>query len=445
MSALATPAASVAGTGAGTGGSSPTPSGDLSEALGTPAAVEGGAGGATAEPEAGAEGSRPETGSEAQGADGGKPDARGEETGASEDGRVIPAKYRELFKRDPELKGLFFADRAFKKEFPGGLQEARALRETLELAGGEAGIERLQTDLGDFRTLATQFLDGDPGYVDDIFESDGAAAVQHLPHYLDKAAEADRPAYEREIARRIHAEHSAPEVNLRGALKSAYDAIVAGTLDDAKRILNGIASWHDKIKAIAEKEPDPEVQKLREQLNSNRKTNDEKELAEANERYKKKAVANVNASTAAVLDSFLKGRKFEDRDAVEEWIKNRVNAALSADEEFKRQRDSFGKRRDESRLLRLVTARWDRELKLVVPKAIRLFAAAEGKKQAPSAENGNAAARTAGGANEGFASVDKVPPVSSIDRYATTPEMIRKHRAVLKGGQKVDYSRALAG
>ena len=87
-SAVSTPAASVAGTGAMPSGA-PSPSAELENQQGTSSPVEG-AGGASPEPEGGAAvQTAPEPGTEA-----GKP---GADQGAEEDGRVVPAKWRAAF------------------------------------------------------------------------------------------------------------------------------------------------------------------------------------------------------------------------------------------------------------------------------------------------------------------------------------------------------------
>ncbi|MGH9735433.1 MAG: hypothetical protein ACRD8A_12695 [Candidatus Acidiferrales bacterium] len=436
MSALAAPAASVADTG-NLGGASPTPS---DQPLETQVPSPGGDG-ATADPGAGDGGSQPEAGDHAQGADGKQPDAQGEQPNG--DGRVIPAKWRELAKQDPEFRALFFERQQFKKEFPGGLQEVRGLREALELAGGEAGIQQMQADLGDFRKLAEQFFSGDEAYIADLFESDAESAMQHLGHYLDKAEEVGGPAYERVMAKRIHSEHDA--VGLRGSLKQAYDAIKAKDPENpALRILNTIAAWHDRVQNVAETEPDPEVERLRKQVRESSRASDDAELQRLSGEYQSATKKLIDAEIETQLTSFLKGRVFPDKAKVLNWILREADSAVGADKEFIKQRDALFQRRDAKASSRLGFARWKKEVARVVPEAIRLFATNAPKAAPQNGGNGQPAAKPSN-TGGGFVSVDKVPAVHEIDRMQTTREMTRLHRAVLKNGQKVDYSKALAG
>lgn len=435
MSTTATPAASVAGTGAISSGA-PSPSADLENQQGTPTAGEGG-GSSSPEPEGGAaQQAQPEPGTEA-----GKEGAT--EEGLDADGRAVPAKWREAFKNDPELKALFFERRAFQKEFPGGIQEVRGLKQTLDLVGGNEGLQKMQTDIADYRGLANHFLDGSPEFVADLFENDAIAAMSHLPTYLDKAREADEPGYNRLIAQRIHAEHDS--VGLRPALKSAHDAIPKGPEgDEARRLLNGIAGWHDKLQKVAEQEEDPRVKKLQDQIRDGRKSADAEQLKTLNQSYQAEAAQAIDKSIDRILGSYLKGRKIPDEDlsTIKEQIKLRTNRAILDDKEYTKNRDMVGARRDKPALLKLATNRWNKELEIVIPKVARLFGLGS-PKPAPAAGNGNGTPAAAPAA-AGFTKVDVPPDPKTIDTYRTSRDMIvKQHQAILKDGKKVQW--ALAG
>jgi hypothetical protein len=435
MSSLATPAASVADTGALAGGA-PTPSVDLENPQGTPPGGEPG-GGAAAEPGAGAppEGGQREAGSDA--------DQGTQPQGADGDARVIPAKWREAFKNDPELRGLFFRDRALTKEFPGGIQEVRALRDTLETVGGESGLQEIQTNLADFRTLANQFLDGDPAYIRDVFETDPVAAVSHLPAYLDAALKADEPSYNRIMAQKISGEHEA--WGLRATLKSIYD--LPNLPPEAKALLNKINEWSLRLKEIGEQEEDPRVKKLQDQIKAGRKSEEQNSIKQLNQSYQAESMQAIDKSVNRILDSFLKGRKLsdEDRKAVIEQIISRADKAIGADAEFKKQRDAAFQRAIQTGkkdgAVKIASARWEKELGIVVPKVVRLFALGDGKAApAPAPANGGQQRQAPAGKGTKVAAP---PAANAIDTYRTTQNMISKeHRAILKDGTQVFWELA---
>src|SRR5208282_4621387 len=60
----------------------------------------------------------------------------GETSQPEGDTRVIPLKWREMLSKDRELRNLFFQHREFGQVFPGGVPEARAFKDSYELAGG---------------------------------------------------------------------------------------------------------------------------------------------------------------------------------------------------------------------------------------------------------------------------------------------------------------------
>ena len=438
MSALATPAASVAGTGAPSSGA-PSPSADLDNSLGTPPGGEPG-GGAAAEPGAGAppEGGQREAGSDA--------DAGGTEQEADGDARVVPAKWREAFKNDPELKALFFERHAFKKEFPGGIQEVRALKQTLDTVGGEVGLTQIQTDLSDFRTLANQFLDGDPAYIADVFETDPVAAVSHLPAYLDATMQADEPSYNRIIAQKIYGEHQA--WGLHSTLKAAYDAIATDPAK-AKQLLNSIAAWDDRLKNVGDQQEDPRVKKLQEQIREGRKSADQESVQKLNASYKTESMQQIDRTATRILDSYLKGKKLseEDRTLVMQQIIMRADKSINADTEYVKQRDaSFQRARqtgDKSASVKLAVTRWEKELNIVVPKVARLFGLGSGKPAIEPAKPSGNTPPPGGADSSGFVKVTTMPDPKTIDTYRTSQSMISKqHRAILKDGKKVYWELA---
>jgi hypothetical protein len=403
--------------------------------LGTPTSGEGG-GGAAAEPGAGAspDGGQPEAGSDA--------DGRGTPTeGSDADGRAIPAKWREAFKSDPELKALFFERRAFQREFPGGIQEVRGLKQTLESVGGESGLTEMQGNLADFRTLANQFLDGDPAYIQDVFETDPVAAVSHLPAYLDQAMKADEPSYNRIIAQKISGEHEA--WGLRSTLKAAYDAIATDPAK-AKQLLNKIASWSDRLKDVGEQPEDPRVKKLQDQIKAGRKEGETAQITQLKQSYESSAQTEIKKVTERILDSYLKGRKLPtaDREMILEQIGMRTNKKVADDKDWTKQRDAaFVRARqtgNASASVKLAVARWEKELAIQVPQVVRLFGLGSGKVEPP--EPGGEPPKPQGADASGFVKVAALPDPKTVDWSRTTNDMISKqHRCFVKGQKQGVY------
>lgn len=380
-------------------------------------------------------------------AEGTQPSGEQPEQQPSEDGRVIPRWIRDMQKANPQgyqqAKNDFFSLRSYRQVFPS-VAEATKAREQLELVGGPDGLADLQTTNGEFKSVAQQFFDGDPAFVNDLAAEDPIAFGTHVPHTLDKFKEIDETGYNREMARRITGEHEAAQ--LRPQLVAAYQAVKSGNTDDALRILNAIAGWHDRLAEIASQEDDPRFTKLREELKAERQQSQEKATKELNTEYRTNAEKAITEKATALLDSYLAGRKLspEDRNQLMQNVLYAANSEVQKDATFLKQLSLQKERaislRNSSAAVRFAVARYEQALKLAVERQARLM----GVTSKPAANGGNAAPngnKPAPKAIEGFEYVTQPPSDKELDRSQTTRDMILKQRAVLKGGRKVTWAK----
>src|ERR1700761_4377153 len=133
------------------------------------------------------------------------------------DGRQIPPALRsalnDLRLTDPKLanrlKNVWFADLALKKEFPGGLNEARALREFKERLGGDDDIQQIEQERQGYRDLDQQFAAGGGEVLDHFMGVSPEGFSKLVPAAFQKLAEAN-PEQFRHVTARVAAE-SIPE------------------------------------------------------------------------------------------------------------------------------------------------------------------------------------------------------------------------------------------
>ncbi len=109
-----------------------------------------------------------------------------------------------LKKTDPalakEIKNLFFAADALKKEIPGGLPEVRQMKATLEELGGKEGIESLKAEKAEWSQIDEKFANGDPTVLDEFAQFNPEGFAKLIPGALDKLATIDRDAYNHSLA-----------------------------------------------------------------------------------------------------------------------------------------------------------------------------------------------------------------------------------------------------
>lgn len=170
-----------------------------------------------------------------------------------------PPTAKALYERakalDPELaKGIrqhLFQAEAFNKAMPGGLREYQALKQTLEKAGGEAGIAEKVQELDGWHQFDTQFMAGDPKAIDFMLETPEGqdAFMKLLPNALGKYAEMDQEGYTAYVMREVANDAYAEGIPLN--LMRLADLI--GDNPKAMELFGKIKGYFERMEAWAKK------------------------------------------------------------------------------------------------------------------------------------------------------------------------------------------------
>lgn len=383
----------------------------------------------TPEPEGGAE-LQPETGAE------------GAVEGQREDGRLIPKWIRDLKEANPEgykaAKADFFTHREYKSIFPT-VQEARETKDLLQSLGGQQGISSLREDSGFFREIRGQFQKGDPAFVQDLWKDDPIAAALHVSPMLEQYKAMDNEGYKSTIARIWSNDFKS--LNFAPALRDLAAAIKSGDKAAAAEIAQSIQQWHDNINDVASRAEDPRVKTLLAERNKQLETRQQTEQQEFIKGYRTDALNGMVAEAGKVFDSFFRGRKLdaEDRtDLLREAIKF-ADQKVGADKAYKEQVQQHLDKGDKASAVKLTKARYAQEMTDAVKRIARRYGLVSGAaKPAPQQTPGNGQPKPQVAA--GFVAVKERPTPETINRRATTPEMIISGKAILNDGRKVDWS-----
>jgi hypothetical protein len=193
-----------------------------------------------------------------------------------QDGRVIPAELREVFKANPKLRDAWFSERAYREAFP----TVRAAREMAELFPGGIEDARLLRDASE--TL--QHLDG--LYVTNSQESHQALAQQlaelspeAYPNFVVQAVNnwaARDPEGYRETVRATLADELpgwVAEQRLPDHTQALLQALERGDTEQAKALAQQQLEWTRRIGSGRPDRDrrdaqgaDPEIERLRAQL-----------------------------------------------------------------------------------------------------------------------------------------------------------------------------------
>jgi hypothetical protein len=172
------------------------------------------------------------------------------------DGRKVPAKYKELFEKDKNLRADYFNQRALAKVFPGGVKEAIGLAKQIEEFGGVDGIEKLQGDLEIYNADAEAFNSGDPKWIENSFKEDPDLSLKHFTNALGYVSEHHPEHYDHLMAKVIVNDlQNLPVEKIYSLLASIKDNPEAKAL--AQQLAKYYNSRHEFAKKVPEKQGDP--------------------------------------------------------------------------------------------------------------------------------------------------------------------------------------------
>lgn len=321
----------------------------------------------------------------------------------------------------------------FKREFPGGLTEAREMRDQVEQYGGldevKGAIEASQA----FTTLANQFKTSDPGFIQDLVDTDPEAFAKMVPQAMDRYREENADGWNAYIARTIDADIRGSQVPL--CLMRLYDLVkdnkaATDLIDVVNSYLGGFAEIAKKTPSAARaarpagNKPDANAQR----------ENDLRAREWNTERREMHTEIRTEAFTKAVA-----GRKptTEEKAQIEELFQGRAaRLASTYFKDWQKKSQAYIARNDKTGYLRYMGSIYRR----VTPEAMSSAVAAtlKGKAVAPPAGGKRLAAPVKPGT--GFVMVGKEPGTYEIDYSATTRQMLSNNQAVLKnGGRKVQW------
>lgn len=343
----------------------------------------------------------------------------------------IPAKYKELFAKDKDLRFAYMGYKALRTEFPGGVKEAREYKNIVNEAGGQEGIAELRADREAISAMDAQLESGDPKFIESIASEFGDGFVKLMPHALEAFFKKDPDAYSHVIGRVVfNTLEDSPLGEIYAAIKTEKPEIAAK-----------LASWYNGIKDLASKQPekrvDPERQKFEEE-----KTQFQQQKAEE---FKTSVVNEIRTSNAKALDAELgKIFKANSRDYADFKKKNPegcatmlqkayeyVIADVNKDTVFVQSHNAMLKNQQREKLVSAMVAKSNKAIPDAVKKAFRLFNFGTAKPTTPIVSAGTVST----------ARLAKMPDSKDID-WNRVPEsqmldLIGKNKAYVKGRKEL--------
>jgi len=205
------------------------------------------------------------------------------------DGRQVPQKYKEIFKNDKFLKGLFFQDKVLRQAYPGGVKEAVQAKQAFDEMGGPEGVQEMQNEVKEFRATDELFMAGDPKLMDRMFQLYPESTAKLVQAGLEKWSGADKDTYNHVMGRVVFNTLSTAQ-----PMHEAYNLLAA--LKDnpqAQEAAKQLASWYNGIRDVADKVPEKKVDPKAKELDER-----ESKLKETEQRQR---VESINAAVRPKL------------------------------------------------------------------------------------------------------------------------------------------------
>lgn len=344
-----------------------------------------------------------------------------------------------------EFKEAVYARDELRREFPGGLQEAREIRDTLngisavdsttgtELKGREA-LDLIQKESAYLQQLDQHFSSANPALWDQLVEAQPESFIRLMPSAIEKLEQLAPDAFASLIANRMLADMA--QEGVIDDLK--WLARVAGENKEAKEIAGRTIAYLQRLSGFAQK-PFEAPKNLKAGNNQNGQQGGEDRVAQRerdlNIREYRSAHGQVAQQMFATeLAKHTAGRNVsqEQKTAIIELVTNALTRAETAED--KKKIDRYFAANDKAGYLQFKRSILDRSLSSAVERAV---AVTIGRKPGPGAKGGGQGQRQGqqqqGGkqqpqAAQGWKQVAQSPHQNDID-WART----RQHGSVLEG------------
>jgi hypothetical protein len=351
----------------------------------------------------------------------------------------------------------------FRKDFPGGRDEALQYKQTveeLEELGGREALENLRTADQQNEAIDKKFMVGDPTVVDDIISFNPESFKKLMPAILSKFHAMDKDGWNREMSSVILGEikNSGLQMQLH-LMERELKRIDADSFPQEKAeltsLVGGIKKWVEDIEKLATAKPASKSDDVDPRI----KEAEQRELQAADREAKAfntTLVSQWNSFKVAKIEAALKahlGNKpisDEAKETVIEKTMQRVTQKLEADKTWKPSFTRLWEKGFQSGnandLIKFCKSRSE----ALIPDAVKyvygyLYGnatlgaqpkkdAAKDGKQSVNGNKPNGAAKPAG-----WVKLAKQPPTQLVDRGIgkTTIAMLYNDQAILRDGRKV--------
>lgn len=343
---------------------------------------------------------------------------------------------------EKEVRALFFGSQKLKQAFPGGVNEAVALKAALEQHGGVEAIESMKGDLENYQAN-DQLRDTAPDkWVAEGFEAFPEVAFKAFAHSLDIVAAKMPEQYDHLMSRVML------DTMNQGPIGEIWQILSTSTDPNAKAAADKLASFYHGIKNTASKVPEKKIDAQQAKLDARDKDLNTKEETLRNHTVNSSTIPRLGQQMTSAIEKEAKLigfdlKKFHSDQpgaarSMRTEILNKVMQKAASDATFVKQYKSIMKTGDTQRAIAMMNKKHD----AILPEIVRSVAAEWGIKKNGANKVAPTARTTRSAPSAGSGVVERVsakPHGSEID-WSKTGNRIYDSEAVLKTGKVVKWA-----
>lgn len=349
-----------------------------------------------------------------------------------------PAKKEALKAIDPALIGVLrdaqFGSQQLKKEFPGGIKEALQYRDAIKQYGGAEGIRESMEYAKGYDELDSFYVNEPDKFIQKISQNDPEAFERAMTPAIEHFAKTSPEMYQHVMSKvLVNTLNSAQFPEMLQQIYSKTESPEAKQL--LEQVWDKIEGYKKLAQNIPEKKVNPEFEKLEREKTAwqqQKRQDMEKSINGRSTQHRDNLIAREIKSYAdwGTLD--------EDRkEAVVREVKARTAKIANSDPDFRRQRDRYLENGDSEGAAKLERDFLDTHIPQIAPKVAKLFWSNPVKQVQKTDKPGTNGTKPA---DKGFQLLKSAPDSNKIDKRATTRDMVMANKAVLIGGQKVQWA-----
>ena len=346
-----------------------------------------------------------------------------------------------------EMRAALFDRQTLLSKVPGGVKEALATIEAYEAEGGSEAVQQVKEELGQWRDLDRDFMEGKPEFVAKIATNNPDGFVKAAPHVMAKFAEMAPANFTHEISKVFAQDMAASDVplNLKLLRREIEDPANPGKvkagMGPIADIYNALQSYADRITGYAKNAPKQEQQKPAGDAGAPSSDIEQRELQQVQREFGWEGDRIKESITESEFKLNLGNRKPTETQvsAIRELYETRLQKLIGTIPKHKENVDKFVAAKDKAGYQKHMRAAYAAKAKIAMDQAFKaIMPGKPGPAAKPADKPAIPGAKPAD--TTGWTRVAVKPAKDTIAHWKMSGKMLKEGKYILRDGKQVIYN-----